>query len=266
MMKVPPGDSWNTKFFQPHWPWGTQPVRPADVGDELSALMLARENLLEDVNYRKIAPNRYIIEINEENYTRNFKMIEKRVLQQWSEKLLDELMTANSRLGRREYNFGGRLQIEIRPVTDLQPNQMRVLYRIQAEEIANPTGPVTPGACLELMPGRRRWNLRQGVTTIGRNQSNDIALDIPEVQEKRLISGQHAYIYSEQGKYRLFDGSPTGKASVNGTYVNYQPVLPGGHVLQNGDFIILAATEPGQPRPGVAGTVSFYFYLDCKGS
>jgi pSer/pThr/pTyr-binding forkhead associated (FHA) protein len=78
------------------------------------------------------------------------------------------------------------------------------------------------------------------------------------------VSGQHAYIRGERdGQHRLFDGSPAGKPSANGTYVNYQPVPPGGTLLQDGDLLILAAQERNNPRAGVPGTAAFIYSKDC---
>jgi hypothetical protein len=228
--------------------------------------MFAKENILEDVYYRKIVPNRYIVEVNEDNFERNYHTIQKQITQQWSQRLLDQLMTANTRLGRREYSFGGPVLVEIRPASDLAGSQVRIRFRVQAEE-AQETDDAQPArACLELSPGRQRWQLHRGTVTIGRYDICDIHLNMPEVQERRMISGQHAHIRSEpDGGFRLFDGSVAGKPSVNGTFVNYQRVPPGGHLLRNGDFIILAAPDAENPRPGVPGAVSFYFFEDCGG-
>jgi pSer/pThr/pTyr-binding forkhead associated (FHA) protein len=70
------------------------------------------------------------------------------------------------------------------------------------------------------------------------------------------VSGQHAYLHCLPRAYRLFDGAPNGLPSINGTFVNGRPVPPGGHLLQDGDILILAAVRPQAPSldtPGVAG-------------
>ena len=72
------------------------------------------------------------------------------------------------------------------------------------------------------------WALYPGVNTMGRSESCQVYLDMPQVQEKRLVSGQHAYIVMENGACILFDGSPDGKPSANGTYVNLRRVPPNG--------------------------------------
>jgi pSer/pThr/pTyr-binding forkhead associated (FHA) protein len=103
------------------------------------------------------------------------------------------------------------------------------------------------------------------VATIGREPSNDIFLDAPEVQERRLISRLHAHLRGSGGEYRLFDGGPDGKPSANGTYINYRRVPPEGAALQNGDVIILGAVNPADPRPETPGAAALQFWVDCKG-
>ena len=260
-------NGWRSRVLQPGWPWGSQPIRPADVYDSLRGVMLARENTLEDVYYRKIVPNQFIVEVAVETYNRNFQTIESQVTQQWRTKLIEELANTNSRLGRREYAFGGPVHIELHPVEDLRLNQARIRWMVGSPKIENP-GPSETAACLEMLPGLpgggRRWRLRAGITHLGRYDICEIYLDLPEIQEKRLISGQHAYIRREaDGGYRLFDGSPAGKASINGTFVNNLRVPAGGQILHPGDMILLATTEPSHPRPGSPGSAAFTFYLDC---
>jgi hypothetical protein len=231
--------------------------------------MLARENILEDVYYHKIVPNHYIIEVNGENYARNYQTIERQITQQWQSKMVEALTTANSRLGRREYAFGGPVQVDIHPATDLQVNQVRIRWQVGGSEIEKQANPSTAGPCLEFTTGQgfgrgQKRRLRSGITTLGRYDVCDIHLDQPDIQQRRLVSGQHAYIRSERdGQYRIFDGSPAGKASANGTYVNYQLVPPGGYLLQDGDLLILAAQEQNNPRPGVPGTASFIYHKHC---
>lgn len=290
-------------------PWLNRPLRPADIGGELRESMLRRENMLEDVNYQKVVPNHYIVEVSEVNYTRQFRPIELNILQQWRERLLEELMTANDRQGRKEYRFGGRLRVEVRPASDLRDNEARVLCRIEADggpaaardaqpqpaphitpppaarphpippmRTATSTGsdhtttPAPPAgggsvsaAFLELVPSGQRWVLYPGVNTIGRSEACQIYLSMPVVQEKRLVSGQHAYIVMERGACILFDGSPDGRPSANGTFVNLRRVLPSGYRLQNGDAVVLAAADPLYPRSDTPGVVTFYFWAQPRG-
>jgi len=270
-----------------------QLVRPADVGEGLRAAMLDRENMLEDVNYQKVVPNRFIVEVGAEDYQRQFRPIERQVLEQWRGQLLEDLITANSRQGRKEFRLGGRLQIEVRPSPNLIDTEARILSRIEADyPVASPPKqalaparprPVDPkagteghaetrpeiqagplpsgqGAYLELQPTGQRWALYSGINTIGRKESNQVYLDLLEVLQKRLVSGQHAYILmDDQGECFLYDGSPNGKPSVNGTYVNLQRVTRKGYHLQNGDSIILAALDPLHPRSDTPGVVTFHF-------
>lgn len=280
-------------------PWLNQPVRPADVGGVLRDVMLSRENMLEDVNYLKVVPNRFIVEVSQANFARQFRPIEGQILQQWRERLLEELVTANNRRGRKEFRMGGRLRLEVRPAADLRDNEARILSRIEpdgppqhgspaarvvpAAQVAPPpqarprsaapyrpapaTRPKQPagalaGAFLELVPTGQRWALYEGINTIGRSETCQVYLDMPLVQEKRLVSGQHAYIRIEGGVCMLYDGSPDGRPSANGTYVNLRRVPPAGYRLQNGDAIVLAAIDPLYPRSDTPGVATFYFWTD----
>ena len=255
---------WQVKMLQPRFVWKSHSLLPAEVGEGLCDVMLARENLLEDAHFQKIVPNRYIVELSEENYKRNYRPIEQHVLRQWEGKLLEYLTTTNSRQGRKDFRFGGPVQIEIRPTPDLQSNQVRILSRIQPEVKGAAVQAQAGAACLMLLPGDRRWTLSPGINTIGRDASSDIYLDLPQVQERRLISRFHAHLRVQGGEYRLFDGSPDGKPSANGTYVNYQRVPPEGIVLQDGDYIILGAIKPGDPRPETPGVAAIKFSSGCR--
>lgn len=253
--------TWRKKLLQSRLPWMTQGTRPADVSTGLCEILLARENMLEDAGYLKVLPNHYIVELSAENYAHNYQPIEHRILKQWSEKLLECLMTANSRQGRREYSLGGRVQIEIRPASDLKDNQVRVLYRIHPDAVGS-IAPAPLAACLEMVRGYQRWPLHRGVITIGRDSSCDIYLNLPEVQQQRIISGVHAYLNCVNGEVRLFDGTPSGKPSINGTYLNNQRIPAGGHRLLNGETFLLGIPDPQDPA-GKRGSVVFRFYEDC---
>ena len=287
-------------------PWFNHPIRPADIGGELREAMLTRENMLEDVNYQKVVPNHYLVEVSADNYARQYHPIEGQVLRQWRERLLEDLVTANSRQGRKEYRFGGRLRLEIRPAPDLKDNEARILSRIEPDgaipaaaprsagvnpppaarpHVAapihpthtrpptnapmRPAGPPTGGppasaAYLELAPTGQRWSLYPGVNTIGRSESCQIYLNNALIQEKRLVSGQHAYIVFDKGACTLYDGSPDGRPSSNGTYVNLRRVTSSGYRLQNGDAIVLAALDPLFPRSDTPGVATLYFWTDQR--
>lgn len=119
-------------------------------------------------------------------------------------------------------------------------------------------------AYLELIPTGQRWSLYPGTNTIGRSESCQVFLDQPVVQEKRLVSGQHAYIIMDRGGCMLYDGSPDGRPSANGTYVNLRRIPPSGYRLQNGDAIVLAAADPLYPRSDTPGVVTFYFWTEPR--
>jgi hypothetical protein len=270
----PVGD-WQVKVIRPRLPWGTHLPRAAEVGEALSSVMLSGEFSLEDAEYQKIVPNEFVVELHEANYLRNYQPIQERLLQQWRTKMLEQLTTANSRQGRNVYHLSGPLRLEIRPATDIKPSQVRILCRVQSPG-ARPGPEREPGGsftqaspaattpCLEMLSGGRRWTLVSGTITIGRDHGCDVHLDLPAVREKRLVSGTHAYLRYEQGGYVIHDGSPDGRASVNGTFVNRKPVRPGGRRLKDGDTIILAAIDPDDPRPDVPGVVALRFREVCS--
>jgi hypothetical protein len=121
--------------------------------------MLSGEYALEDAEYQKIVPNDYVVELEEANYLRNFQPIEERLLQQWRTRMLEQLATANSRLGRSQYHLGAPLRIEIRPAANLKPDQLRILCRVQSPQPSLPEAekqPVTsPNPALRPRPAWR---------------------------------------------------------------------------------------------------------------
>jgi hypothetical protein len=243
-------ESWRHRIVKHFLPWD----------HSLRAVLLDRKNQVEDAAYAKYAPNRFVIELSEENYRRNYQPIERRVVQQWQDQLQEHLLNANERLGRAEYRLGGALALEIRPAAGLSEEQARILYRLDPNAVTRPrelTG------CLELLGDGRRWRMRQGVITIGRDQACDIPLDIPEIITSRLVSSRHAYLACNNEHTLLFDGDPGGQPSLNGTYVNNRPVMAGGHALRDGDTVQLAALTPGRPRPDTPGVAVFRFHKDC---
>jgi hypothetical protein len=226
-------------------------------------MMLSRRHAMEDVNYTKVVPNRFIVEVNQDIYERYYRAIQKQVIRQWGDKLVSRLKTTNSRYGKVEFRLAGPVQIELRPAEGLQPFQARLLARIDADLGGDQTAPMVVGPCLELLASGERYALQPGITTLGRDESNHITLREQEVQEKRLISGQHAYIRQVDGTYRIHDGSIQGRPSVNGTYVNFRRVPVEGRALQQGDTIILASVDPNQPSAETPGVGVFRFYVQC---
>lgn len=259
------GETWSTRLLGPRIPWSNSPVRPADVGDALCTAMLSRENILEDAKYQKIAPNRYIVEVSQDNFLRNYQPLEAQILKQWNDKLVAHLLTTNNRQGRAEYRFIGPVKIEIRPVGDLRKDQARILCRVQVEESGyQPAGKTPLAACLEASGGRR-WSLHAGILTIGRNENCDIYLDTPDIQQKKLVSSLHAYMNCQEGSYHLFDGAPDGRSSLNGTFVNLLRLPPAGVELKDADLIILAALDPDHPTPETPGAAVLRFRIHCTG-
>jgi hypothetical protein len=234
----------------------SKPILPADASRYLEKAMLAPENALEDADYVKIVPNDFVVELNENNYKRNYEPIEQNVCERWQAKLLEALNTTNDRRGRREYGFGGHVRVQVRPVSDLAEGELRIWCQISPD-----MDTVFTAAWLELIPDGRGWPLEERIVTIGRDEICDICLDMPDARRVRLVSGQHARILQKDGEYRLYDGSPDGRRSTNGTFVNGQQVGAEGKVLDDGDVIILAALDSNQPRSDTPGAVTFIFHM-----
>jgi hypothetical protein len=261
-----PESLWKINWLNPPLLWNKQPIRPAEIGAGLCKVMLAPENVLEDANYNKIVPNCYVVELSPSNYRHHYQPLDNNLIQQWRERLADHLMTANSRLGRKEYRFAGQLQIELRSAAEVKDSQARILCRVVPDFEAE-HGRVAPktrdrgkeAAFLETVNGDRRWSLYPGENTIGRGETCDIFLNLPLVQQERLISAQHATIRVERTRCLLFDGTLSGKPSANGTFVNSERISEHGVVLQDGDLIILAALNPRDPRPETPGVAALRF-------
>lgn len=236
---------------------GREPILPADVNKKLETAMLNGRNHLEDVNYGKIVPNFYVIEVSPDNYEKNYEPIERQACEQWQQRLLKALNTANSRQGRKNFRFGGPVKVNVRPVSDLSDKEVRILSQIRNEALADDT---SQAAYLEGLPGGKRWPVSEGVNSVGRSPRSHIYLDTPDIQANLLISNEHAYIKAENGRYYIFDGNSAGKRSRNGTFVNGRRVTESGYKLSNGDVIILASLDPDHPRPDTPGSAGFIFH------
>jgi hypothetical protein len=235
------------------------PVLPADASRHLEKAMLARENVLEGTDYARIVPNDYVVELNQDNYRQNYEPIEQVVCGRWEARLLDVLNITNNRWGRKAYRFNGRVRVRIHPVLDLTEGEVRVRCRVMSDVGTMPAAPTR--AYIELVPGGHEWLLREETVTIGRGESCTICLDMPAVQNARLVSGRHAYVARREGKYIVFDGTPDGKPSTNGTFVNGQRVGREGRALDDGDTITLASPDSEQALSDGLGTVALRFHL-----
>jgi hypothetical protein len=261
-----PEPLWRMNWLKPRLPWNKQPIKPAEIGDGLCKVMMTPKNILEDANYNKVLPNHYIVELSPENYAHHYKPLGDDLPRQWRDRLAAHLLTANSRVGRKEYRFGGQLIVELRSAADLMDSHARILCRVapdigahDRDSSSKTRDQAVEAVFLELVHGGRRWSLRPGDNTIGRDETCEIFLDIRQIQEKRLVSAQHAFIRYVDGRYFLYDGSPSGKPSANGTFLNSQMVSTHGEPLQDGDIIILAAIHPQAPRLDTPGVAAFRF-------
>ncbi len=266
MVEHVPEPHWHVNWLKPGLPWRKEAIRPAEIGDRLCKIVTARDNLLEDAEYNKVVPNHFRIELTPLDYEAHFAPLEKSLLQQWHDRLLEHLEISNSRLGHEEYRLVGQLLLELGTASDLKDNQARILCCVEPginafeNNVAHGSNAHTEElAHLELVNGDRSWPLYPGINTIGRDPACDIFLDLPLIQEKRIISAQHAMIRIEGNQNLLFDGGPSRKPSANGTYLNSQRVDVSGVPLTDGDIIILAALDPRHPQIDAPGTAAFHF-------
>jgi hypothetical protein len=260
---------------QPPFLHGKNPIRPADVNRYLQQALLNSDNHLEDVDYRKIVPNDYLVELNPENYERHYRPVARQVCDGWQLRLLQALETANGRMGRKEFRFAGPVRVQVRPAEGLAAGEVQIRCRVHTEPQPEPGTDHDDPACLQLWQNGRVWPLSPGITTIGRDAACHIRLQDASIQAKRLVSGQHAYIVSDTRRgttgggvkyareYYLFDGSPEGKASTNGVFVNGRRLTSEGQLLQDGDQIILATLDPHNPQPDTPGVATFIFHRHC---
>jgi hypothetical protein len=258
-----PETGWQVRALKTRLGWSAGEARAAEVGEALCDLLLASENVFEDAEYHKVVANQIVVELPSDLYARHFAPLENVICEQWRERLLNQLTTANSRLGLRAYRFAGQLTLALRAEPGLAPGQIRARLRWSSESPAAEPPAWLP-ACLEQLPPGKSWQLRSGLVTLGREPDCDVVLDMPRVQELRLVSARHAFLQCSPGVYRLFDGSPNGLRSTNGTFVNGRPVPATGHTLQDGDLIILAALRPDAPRPDTPGVAALRFRAQCS--
>jgi len=71
-----PENPWHSRLIKPKLGLFAQPLRPADIIETLCEITLTRRYAVEDVDYRKVVPNHFIVEVPEESYQRNYRLIE----------------------------------------------------------------------------------------------------------------------------------------------------------------------------------------------
>jgi hypothetical protein len=265
MGQTTPESAWKTNWIKPRLPFIKADIRPAEISAGLSNVIMSRKNMLEDANYNKVLPNHFVVELEPHVYQRHFEPMVGPLIKQWRERLIQRIKTTNNRLGHKEYRLLGQVQIDLRPVPGMKNSHARVLSRISPDfdTMDRPVRPLPAefeaAASLEMLNSDRRWLLHPGDNTIGRSESCQIHLDLPLIQDKRLVSSQHATLRIENGQSYLYDGAPSRKPSANGTFVNSQRVTEYGVLLHDGDVIVLAALDPRHPHPDTPGAAAFRF-------
>ena len=253
-------EGWRARTVGRSLPWDRGAIRPAEVINTLRSIMLDPRNQVEDAGYLKYSPNCFVVELGENNYRRNYQPLERRITGQWQDQLQSYLVLANERLGRAEYRLAGP-RLEIRAAPGMPEDRACVFYCLDPNAVSLQR---ELASCLEWVTDGRRWRLRQGLMTIGRDPSCDIYLDSPAILSTRLVSSRHAYLVCSSERCRLVDGDPGGHPSLNGTYVNGRPIVAGGQDLRDGDLIQLAAASPGQPQPDAPGIALLRFVKECS--
>lgn len=77
------------------------------------------------------------------------------------------------------------------------------------------------------------YRLNLGNTTIGRSRDNDVCIDDPEV------SGEHALIKEEGGRFTLHDRGSTNGTFLNGELVRAPLMLEDGDEIGLGQAVVL---------------------------
>lgn len=217
-------------------------VRPADINALLTRAIADDKYWQEDARYVKTLPNRYTIEIGQENYEAHYLPLRSRLIEQWKSHVIKQM---NAMIHRGKYNTPPNAAIEI--LLTAVPGQGMDYAKVIPSFSLNFVSDSLPAFCLELIypSGSSTWALsREEINTIGCASQCSICLTMPEIE---LVSNQHAFIQYDKGNFYLFDGAYSGtpgrsaRPSTNGTYIETMKVEPNrGYQLHDGDKITLA--------------------------
>lgn len=195
-------------------------LQPVEIGRRLIREMDASRTV--DVGGRALAPNRFVIRMSEEDYER-FEDVQR--------SLIAELAaTVRGYAAQENLSFLGRVSVELQTDPTLRIGLFR-LHPSYDERLPE----VEPDGWLE-GPDGMRYQLQNGVMTIGRHSTADIMLN------DHNVSRRHAELHPVGDTYQLVDLGSTNGCKVNGQRIERQ-------VLVDGDEITLGPVKLRFRRP-----------------
>ena len=195
-------------------------LQPVEIGRRLIREMDASRTV--DVSGRALAPNRFVIRMSEEDYER-FEEVQR--------SLIAELAaTVRGYAAQENLSFLGRVSVELQTDPTLRVGLFR-LHPSYDERLPE----VEPDGWLE-GPDGMRYQLKNGVMTIGRLSTADIMLN------DQNVSRRHAELHPVGDTYQLVDLGSTNGCKVNGQRIERQ-------VLVDGDEITLGPVRLRFRRP-----------------
>ncbi len=195
-------------------------LQPVEIGRRLIREMDASRTV--DVSGRALAPNRFVIRMSEEDHER-FLSVQR--------SLIAELAaTVRGYAAQENLSFLGRVSVELQSDPSLRVGLFR-LHPSYDERLPE----VEPDGWLE-GPDGARYQLKNGVMTIGRLSTGDIVLN------DQNVSRRHAELHPVGDTYQLVDLGSTNGCKVNGQRIER-------HVLVDGDEITLGPIKLRFRRP-----------------
>ena len=195
-------------------------LQPVEIGRRLIREMDASRTV--DVSGRALAPNRFVIRMSEEDFQR-FHDVQR--------SLIAELAaTVRGYAAQENLSFLGRVSVELQTDPSLRVGLFR-LHPSYDERLPE----VEPDGWME-GPGGMRYQLKNGVMTIGRLSTADIVLN------DQNVSRRHAELHPVGDTYQLVDLGSTNGCKVNGQRIERQ-------VLVDGDEITLGPIKLRFRRP-----------------
>jgi len=183
-------------------------LQPVEVGRRLIREMDASRTV--DVSGRALAPNRFVIRMSEEDHERFLDV---------QQSLIAELAaTVRGYAAQENLSFLGRVSVEL----EVDPSLRVGLFRLHPsydERLPE----VDPDGWLE-GPDGIRYQLKNGVMTIGRLSTADIVLN------DQNVSRQHAELHPVGDTYQLVDLGSTNGCKVNGQRIERQVLVDGDEV------------------------------------
>jgi hypothetical protein len=209
-----------------------------------------KDNLVEDMDGSKIAPNVYTL------------VAHPKFAERWQQSELLEAMINSLKIVGEEagLKFSSPPTISIVQNPLLEDNVVDVVASHKLEAAADTRG-MTPAnnasvdANEEAFPrnaflivdGVKVFPLKQSVVNIGRRLDNQLVIDDPRV------SRNHAQLRAIKGRFVIFDLNSTGGTFVNGQRTSQSVMYPGDVVSLAGVPLVYGQDNP-PPRPDLAET------------